>query len=48
MSLDEIKEAIKDLNAQEKQQLLLDLPELLQIPRDKLAWMKLAESSFDF
>ena len=48
MSLDEIKEAIKNLNEQEKQELLKELPQLLQIPSEKLAWMKLAESSFEF
>ncbi|MDQ7054097.1 MAG: hypothetical protein Q9P14_14885 [candidate division KSB1 bacterium] len=48
MSLDDIKEAIKNLTDQEKQELLQELPQLLQIPVDKLAWMKLAESSFEF
>ncbi len=48
MSLDDIKEAIKSLSDQEKLELLRELPQLLEIPAEKLAWMKFADSSFQF
>ena len=48
MSLEEIKRAIKKLSAEEKQKLLIDLPSLLQIKPEVIAWLKVAEPSFNF
>lgn len=48
MSLKEIESAIEQLDKSEQKQLLLDLPRLLDISKDDMAWMKVAEPSFEF
>jgi hypothetical protein len=48
MSLQEIEYAIKHLDEPEQRKLLQDLPRLIDISKDDLAWMKVAEPSFAF
>ena len=48
MSLEEIELAIKSLDKSAQQQLLTDLPKLLEIVFESLGWLKVAEPSFEF
>lgn len=48
MQLSEIENAIKNLSDKDKQKLLRALPKLLNLPKESLAWLKLAEPSFAF
>ncbi len=48
MSLQEIEYAVKHLDEPEQRKLLQDLPRLIDISKDDLAWMKVAEPSFEF
>ena len=48
MSLEEIELAIKSLDKSAQQQLLTDLPKLLEIDFESLGWLKVAEPSFEF
>jgi hypothetical protein len=48
MSLDEIEEAIKELDRSSQQKLLSDLPRLLDLKQESSALLKVAEPSFEF
>ena len=48
MSLDEIENAIKELDGPSQQQLLKDLPRLLEIEPESIAFLKAAETTFAF
>ena len=48
MRVEEIEQSIKGLSAEEQRKLLSDLPSILQIPEKDLAFLKLAEKSFEF
>ena len=47
LSLEEIEDAIQQCAPEEQRRLLAALPTLLHISSDDLAWMKLAEPSFE-
>ncbi len=47
-TLQEITEAIEQLDVKAQFKLLQELPRHLKISTDDLAWSKLAESAFDF
>lgn len=47
-TLQEIGEAIEQLDVKQQVQLLEDLPRHLKISPDDIAWPRLAESAFDF
>ena len=44
----EIGQAIEKLDVKEQVQLLRDLPQLLKVSPDDLAWTRLAEPAFEF
>lgn len=44
----EISQAVEKLDVKEQVQLLRDLPQLLKVSPDDLAWTRLAESAFEF
>ena len=46
--VEEIEQSIKELTVEEQKKLLSDLPSVLQIPEKDLAFLKLAEESFEF
>lgn len=48
IKVEEIKQSIKGLSMEEQRKLLSDLPSVLQIPEKDLAFLKLAEKSFEF
>ncbi len=48
MSLQEIETAIKSLDKSEQQQLFKDLPKLIELDRESIGWLKVAEPSFEF
>ena len=47
-TLQEIGEAIEQLDVKQQVQLLEDLPRHLKFSPDDIAWARLAESAFDF
>lgn len=48
MKVEEIEQSIKGLSMEEQRKLLSDLPSVLQISEKDLAFLKLAEKSFEF
>lgn len=48
MSLDEIENAIKELDRSSQQRLLRDLPRLLDIEPESIGLLKVAEPAFAF
>jgi len=48
MKVEEIEQSIKGLSIEEQRKLLSDLPSILQIPEKDLAFLTLAEKSFEF
>ena len=48
LSLQAVEHAIEQFPAQEQQKLLAELPRLLKISKGELAYLKLAEPSFQF
>lgn len=48
MKVEKIEQSIKELSVEEQRKLLSDLPSVLQIPEKDLAFLKLAEKSFEF
>lgn len=48
MKVEEIEQSIKGLSMEEQRKLLSDLPSVLRIPEKDLAFLKLAEKSFEF
>jgi len=48
MSLQEIETAIVQLNKPEQQKLLSDLPQLINLKREDISYLKVAEPSFEF
>jgi len=47
-NLKDVEDAIKLFSIEEKQQLLSDLPKLLQLNAEEVDLLKLAESAFQF
>lgn len=48
LSVDEVANAVRQLNLSERQQLLTHLLKSLPPDIEELAWLKLSESAFDF
>ena len=47
-TIEEIAEAIERLDVRQQAKLLTELPSHLKILPDDVAWLRLAESAFDF
>lgn len=48
LSLQDVEQAIEQFPAQDQQKLLAELPHLLKLSAADLAYLKLAEASFEF
>lgn len=48
MKVEDVERSIREFTVEEQRKLLNDLPSILQIPEKDLAFLKLAEKSFEF